>query len=100
MNNRICAVFSIVDYSKSEDMFDVFNAAKAPISISTHGQGCADSSVFEYLGFGENKKSITISIVSVERANYIFELAEERLGISKPARGSVRRSETENSGRP
>ena len=87
MSNRICALFSIVDYSKSDEMAAVYNAAKAPVSISTHGQGCADSSVFEYLGFGENKKSITISLMTSERANYIFELAEEKMSISKPGKG-------------
>lgn len=87
MSNRICALFSIVDYSKSDEMAAVYSAAKTPVSISTHGHGCADSSVFEYLGFGENKKSITISIVSAERANYIFELAEEKMSISKPGKG-------------
>lgn len=87
MSNRMCAVFSIVDYSKSDEMATVYNTAKAPITISTHGQGCADSSAFEYLGFGENKKSITISLMSSERANYLFELAEERMNISKPGKG-------------
>ena len=87
MSNRICAVFSIVDYSKSGEMAQVYSAAKAPVSVSTHGQGAADSSVFEYLGFGENKKSITISLMSSERANYLFELAEEKMSISKPGRG-------------
>lgn len=87
MSNRVCAVFSIVDYSKSEEMANVYSIAKAPVSISTHGQGCADSSVFEYLGFGENKKSIIISLMSVERANYLFELAEEKMSISKPGKG-------------
>ncbi|MBR2387533.1 MAG: P-II family nitrogen regulator [Clostridia bacterium] len=87
MSNRICALFSIVDYSKSEELAHVFNSAKAPISVSTHGFGCADSSMFEYLGFGENKKSIMISIISSERANYIFDLAEEKINISKPGKG-------------
>ena len=87
MSNRICAVFSIVDYSRSDEITEVYNTANTPISITTHGQGCADSSVFEYLGFGENKKSISISLMSVERANYLFNLAEERINISKPGRG-------------
>jgi nitrogen regulatory protein PII len=47
----------------------------------------ADSSIFEYLGFGENKKSIMIGVMSVERANYIFSLAEEKLNLSKPGTG-------------
>ena len=87
MSNRMCAVFSIVDYGQSDELANVFSIAKAPISISTHGQGSADSSVFEYLGFGENKKIITISLMTSERANYLFDLAEEKMSISKPGKG-------------
>ena len=87
MSNRICALFSIVDYSKADDLIEIYNFAKAPISVSTHGFGCADTSMLEYLGFGENKKSIMISILSSERVNYIFDLAEEKMNISKPGKG-------------
>ena len=83
MNKHFCAVFSIVDFGKSQTVADMYNAAKVPVCMATHGQGMADSSIFEYLGFGENKKSIMISIMSVERANYLFSLAEEKLNISK-----------------
>ena len=87
MSNRVCALFSIVDYSKGQELAQLYNSAKTPISVSTHGLGCADSSMFEYLGFGENKKSIMISLMSSERANYIFDLAEEKMNISKPGKG-------------
>ena len=87
MSNRICAVFSIVDYSKAEEIAQIYSLAKTPLSVSTHGFGCADKSMLEYLGFGENKKSIMISIMSSERANYIFELVEEKMNISKPGKG-------------
>ena len=60
MSNRICAVFSIVDYSKAEEIAQIYSLAKTPLSVSTHGFGCADKSMLEYLGFGENKKSIMI----------------------------------------
>ena len=55
MNKHFCAVFSIVDFSKSQTVADMYNAAKVPVCMATHGQGMADSSIFEYLGFGENK---------------------------------------------
>ncbi len=87
--NNACALFTIVDYSRGGDMLSLYEAAKIPITLSTHGHGCADSSIFEYLGFGENKKSITISLVSSERANYIFKLAEEKINISKPGKGII-----------
>jgi len=87
--NNICALFSIVDYSRGKELSDIYSSAKIPVCFATHGHGCADSSIFEYLGFGENKKSIMISLVSSERANYIFSLAEEKMNISKPGKGII-----------
>ena len=86
-NMRI--LFSIVDYSKGEEMMSLYKDAKLPLFFATHGYGCADTTIFEYLGFGENKKSIMISLVSSERANYIFSLAEEKMNISKPGKGII-----------
>jgi len=87
MTNKVYAVFSIVDFSKSEELVEIYNAAKAPVFVATHGLGMADSSWREYLGLSENKKSIMISLMSCERANYIFSLVEEKINISKPGKG-------------
>lgn len=87
MNNRMCVLFSIVDFSKADELAEVYAAAKTPVSIATHGLGMADPSWREYLGLGENKKSIMISLMSCERANYILSLAEEKINISKPGKG-------------
>lgn len=87
MKNNLCAVFSIVDYSRGAELALIYHDAKIPVWFATHGYGCADTSIFEYLGFGENKKSIMISLLSSERANYIFSLIEEKMHISKPGKG-------------
>ena len=86
-NMRI--LFSIVDYSKGEEMMSLYKDAKLPLFFATHGYGCADTTIFEYLGFGENKKSIAICALSDERAKYIFSLAEERFNISRPGKGII-----------
>ena len=87
--SKVCALFSIVDYSRGQELSSIYSAAKIPVGFSTHGYGCADSSIFEYLGFGENKKSIMVSLVSSERANYIFSLVEEKMNVSKPGKGII-----------
>lgn len=86
-NMRI--LFSIVDYSKGDELLSLYRTAKLPVVFSTHGHGCADTSIFEYLGFGENKKSVAICALSDERAKYIFSLAEEAFNISKPGKGII-----------
>ena len=87
--NNMRILFSIVDYSRGEELLSLYNAAKLPVVFSTHGYGCADTSIFEYLGFGENKKHVAICALSDERAKYIFSLAEEKLNISRPGKGVI-----------
>lgn len=87
--NNMRILFSIVDYSKGEDLLSLYRSAKLPVIFSTHGHGCADTSIFEYLGFGENKKSVAICALSDERAKYIFSLAEEKFNISNPGKGII-----------
>lgn len=81
------AVFSIVDHSKGAEISEIYDDENLPFRISTHGEGMADSSVLELLGFGENKKNITICLLSSERARHIFSVAEKKMNISKPGRG-------------
>lgn len=87
MPNSICAVFSVVDSEKSKEIAAIYKEKKFPIGISTHGFGMADSSVLELLGFGENKKNITVSLLSRARAHELFESLEKRLQITKPGHG-------------
>lgn len=87
--NNMRILFSIVDYSRGEEILSLYKNAKLPVVFSTHGHGCADTSIFEYLGFGENKKSVTICALSDERAKYFFSLAEEKLNISRPGKGII-----------
>ena len=44
MSQSLCAVFTIVDYSKHEEIADVCSLIHVPVSFSTHGHGMADSS--------------------------------------------------------
>lgn len=81
------ALFTIVDYSKADEIAEIYKKESIPIRLSTHGFGSADSSVLELLGFGENKKSIMITLLSPERTRSIFRIAEEKLHISKPGKG-------------
>ena len=87
MNKQMRAVFSIVDYSKGEMIADVYKKEKIPVFFSTHGNGSADSAMLELLGFGENKKSIMLSVLNQQRSEKIFTAVEEKMHISKPGKG-------------
>ncbi len=87
MSKGMRAVFSVVDQSKANQISAIYKENKIPLWLSTHGFGMADSSVFELLGFGENRKSIMISLLSDERANEVFAILERKMQISKPGYG-------------
>ena len=81
------AVFSIVDYSKGDLIAEIYKKQNVPVFFSTHGNGAAPSAVLELLGFGENKKSIMISVLDIPKSEQIFAAVEEKMHISKPGKG-------------
>ena len=87
MSKQMRAVFSIVDYSKGDMIAEVYKKEQVPVFFSTHGNGSADSSMLELLGFGENKKSVMLSILEHQAAERIFAAVEEKMNISKPGKG-------------
>ncbi len=89
MSEQMRAVFSIVDYGKSEDIIKIYNQQSIPVSLVTHGHGAADSEMLNYLRFGENKKCIIISLMTAERAGRFILSAEEQLQLSEPGRGII-----------
>lgn len=89
MNKQMRAVFTIVDYSRGAQISEIFKEEKVPIRLVTHGHGAADSDMLDYLGFGENKKSVMISLLTPERADSIISVAEKKMQLSKPGRGII-----------
>ncbi len=89
MSGQMRAVFTIVDYSSGPVIEKIYSEERVPVAFSTHGHGAADSSVLEYLGFGENKKSVTICLLTKNKADRIFTAAEEKMNLSKPGKGII-----------
>lgn len=87
MSKQMRAVFSIVDYSKGDMIAEIYKKEKVPVFFSTHGNGCADSSVLELLGFGENKKSVMIAILDMPSSERVFEAVDKKMHIRKPGTG-------------
>ena len=87
MSKKMRAVISIVDYSKGDLIAEIYKKQNVPVFFSTHGNGAAPSAVLELLGFGENKKSIMISVLDIPKSEQIFAAVEEKMHISKPGKG-------------
>lgn len=87
MSKKMRAVFSIVDYSKADLIAEIYKKENVPVFFSTHGNGSADSAMLELLGFGENKKSVMVSVLDIPRSEQVFAAVEEKMNISKPGKG-------------
>lgn len=87
MSKKMRAVFSIVDYSKADLIAEIYKKENVPVFFSTHGNGSADSAMLELLGFGENKKSVMVSVLDIPRSERVFAAVEEKMHISKPGKG-------------
>ena len=87
MSKQMRAVFTIVDYSRSKQIADIYKNEHVPLRLVTHGHGMVDSTTLDYLGFGENKKSIMISLLSAERTKHIFSVLSETMDLRKAGKG-------------
>ena len=87
MSKKMRAVFSIVDYSKGDLIAEIYKKQNVSVFFATHGNGAAPSAMLELLGFGENKKSIMLSILDLPQSERVFAAVEEKMNISKPGKG-------------
>lgn len=87
MNKQMRALFTVVDYSCEKQLANLYSNEHIPIRLVTHGHGMADYMVLDYLGFGENKKSVMISLLSLQKTKHIFSLLEEKMHLKKPGKG-------------
>lgn len=86
-NNKILALFIIVDYSNGQTVGELFKKYKLPLNLFTHGFGAANSEIYDILGFGESKKAITLSITTEPMAQYILKILRSEMSLNKPGTG-------------
>ena len=87
MSKQMCAVISVVDHSKGDAIAEIYRQEQVPVCFSIHGYGAADSAILDILGFGENKKDVTLSLMPPEQVQQVFAVADQKLHISKPGTG-------------
>jgi len=87
VSKQICAVISVVDQSKGDTIAEIYKQEQVPVCFSIHGYGAADSAILDILGFGENKKSVSLSLMASEQVEQVFAAVDAKLHISKPGTG-------------
>jgi nitrogen regulatory protein PII len=77
----------IVDHSLEETLLHVYKSSDVPILILTHGQGTAKSVVYEVLGCGGLKKTVSVSIQTKAMTKHLLKQLSDRIEFNKPFTG-------------
>lgn len=84
---KLDALFAIVDHGLEDVLTNVFKNNDAPILLLTHGKGLAKSAVYEILGYGGPKKTVSISVQTKRMTNYLLKQLQDCIDFSKPGTG-------------
>ena len=86
-HHRIQLLTTIVDYSLGHKFIDIYRKGEVPISLILHGNGAANSEIYDILGFGEPKKAIILSILTETMAQWMLHDLRVKMKFNKPGTG-------------
>jgi nitrogen regulatory protein PII len=86
-NCNVQALITVVDYSLGQTVAELFQKNELPITMLTHGHGAANEEIYDILGFGEPKKAVIISVLTVSMAHHIFQVLRTKINLNKPGTG-------------
>ncbi|BCJ94557.1 hypothetical protein acsn021_21260 [Anaerocolumna cellulosilytica] len=78
---------AIIDSIQEKQLTDIYLENHLPLNVVTHGHGTASSEMLDYLGLGETKKSLTISVISEDKISFILGLLAQKLHFEQPGKG-------------
>lgn len=80
-------LFMIVNCSEEKIFVKTFDKYKAGFKVVMHGVGTASSSLLEYFGLNDERKTIITSVVSRTIGKHILRDLELGMDVSKPGKG-------------
>jgi len=81
------AIVSIVDYGYVKKISRLYLENGLPLHLITHGHGSATSDILDYLGIGETKKGVIVSVATTKTARCILNKINSELSLCKPGTG-------------
>lgn len=81
------AVVSIVDYRYADKVSQLYLKNSVPLNLITHGHGSATSDILDYLGIGETKKGVIVSLATSKAAKCILNKLDSEMNFDKPGTG-------------
>lgn len=87
VNVELKTMITIVDYSLTDKIMNIYLKNKLPVHAVTHGHGSAGSEILDYLGFGETKKGVILSVITSKTSEHIFNVLEKEMNFNRPGTG-------------
>jgi len=81
------ALIIIADYDANEILPKILSKSSVLMKVLLHGHGAADSKILDYLGLGEFKKAVVISVINDKDVAHAYSLLEHHLSISRAGHG-------------
>lgn len=80
-------LITIIDYEFEQELLKIYNEQHIPFHLISHGQGTASSQILDYLGLGDTKKFVIISIIPDYRISKVFDILKNKMHFNMPGRG-------------
>lgn len=80
-------LFTIIDYKQEPELLKLYNEQHIPFHLIFHGQGTASSQILDYLGLGDTKKFVVISIIPDYKISVILDILQSKLHFNMAGRG-------------
>lgn len=84
---KLGIVITVINDGQASAIVSLFDGVNSATSFITHGEGTAQSDLYDVLGFGEQKKQIIFSTIKRRDWPAVGELLKERFSISRAAKG-------------
>jgi nitrogen regulatory protein PII len=84
---RLEVLITILDHGLENALVNVYKSNNVPILLLTHGKGSAKSVIYEILGYGGPKKTVSFSAHTKTMTKHILKQLNDRIDFSKPGTG-------------
>ncbi len=84
---KMKVLITIIECCNEKQLTDMYLEHHIPFHLVTHGLGTADSEMIDYLGLGETRKNLIISIIAETQVDSIFGLLSSKLNFEQPGKG-------------
>lgn len=84
---KMKVLITIVDCGSERLLTDIYLAQHVPLHLVSHGRGTAGSEMLDFLGLGETRKNIVVSIIVENQINTIIQQLYEKMDFKQPGKG-------------